>query len=212
MTGVVTGIAALLVVPTLAQGVRDRIRNAPRATSITESQANELTLTVTAVAVRPIQVWVRTAGSVQANPQTLRATVSKADGAFIKPDQRVRAFPPEARSSMFQARVARVVPNGDRLDVTVNLIAPGRQGSPRYVLEIVTEHGEFLSVPNEAIIETGGKRVVYVQNGSSYVQREIQIGLQGELFTEVTGGVKSGEQVVTFGSFFIDAEHKLKGS
>jgi hypothetical protein len=196
-----------------AQGVRDRIRNAPRATSITESQASELTLTVTAVAVRPIQVWVRTAGSVQGSPQTLRATVSKADGAFIKPDQRVRAFPPEARSSMFQARVARVVPNGDRLDVTVNLIAPGRQGSPRYVLEIVTEHGEFLSVPNEAIIETGERRVVYVQDANgSYVQREIQTGLQGELFTEVTGGVKSGEQVVTFGSFFIDADHKLKGS
>ena len=44
------------------QGVRDRIRNSPRATSVTESQANELTLTVTQVAVRPIQVWVRTAG------------------------------------------------------------------------------------------------------------------------------------------------------
>ena len=44
------------------------------------------------------------------------------------------------------------------------------------------------------------------------MQREIQIGLQGELFTEVTGGLKSGEQVVTFGSFFIDADFKLKGS
>jgi len=40
----------------------------------------------------------------------------------------------------------------------------------------------------------------------------VQIGLQGELFTEVTGGLKEGEQVVTFGSFFIDADHKLKGS
>ena len=25
-------------------------------------------------------------------------------------------------------------------------------------------------------------------------------------------GVKDGDQVVTFGSFFIDAEHKLKGT
>jgi hypothetical protein len=197
-----------------AQGVRDRIRSAPRATSITESQANELTLTVTQVAVRPIQVWVRTAGVIDASGKTLQATISKAEAVFVKPGQRVRAFPPEARSSMYQARVAGVAPKGDRVGVTVALIAPARQGSLRYVMEIVTEEIERMSVPNEAIIETGPRRVVYVKDASSdsYAQREIQIGLQGELFTEVTGGLKEGEQVVTFGSFFIDADHKLKGS
>jgi Cu(I)/Ag(I) efflux system membrane fusion protein len=197
----------------LAQGVRDHTRNSPRATSVSESQANELTLTLTAVAVRPIQVWVRTAGVIDASGKTLQATISKADATFVKPGQRVRAFPPEARSSMFQARVAGVAPKGDRVGVTVALIAPARQGSSRYVLEIVTEEVERMSVPNEAIIETGDRRVVYVKDASgNYVQREIQIGLQGELFTEVAGGLKSGEQVVTFGSFFIDADFKLKGS
>lgn len=198
----------------LAQGVRDRIRRAPRATSVSESQANELTLTVTQVAVRPIQVWVRTAGVIDAGGPTLQATISKAEAAFVKPGQRVRAFPPEARSTMYQARVARVSAAGDRVSVTVSLVAPPRQGSSRYVLEIVTEEIERLSVPNEAIIETGDRRVVYVKDASdsTYTQREIQIGLQGELFTEVTGGLTEGEQVVTFGSFFIDADHKLKGS
>ena len=197
----------------LAQGVRDRIRKAPRATSITESQANELTLTVTQVAVRPIQVWVRTAGVIDAGGTMLQATISKADAAFVKAGQRVRAFPPEARSSMYQARVASVAPKGDRVAVTVALVAPPRQGSPRYVLEIVTEEVQKVSIPNEAIIETGDRRVVYVKDASEgYSQREIQIGLQGELFTEVTDGLKEGEQVVTFGSFFIDADHKLKGS
>jgi len=204
----------LLVSPALAQGVRDRIRQAPRATSISESQANELTLTVTQVAVRPIQVWVRTAGVIDASGKLLQASISKADAAFVKPGQRVRAFPPEARSSMYQAKVAGVAPKGDRVGVTVALIAPAREGSSRYVMEIVTEEIEKMSVPNEAIIETGDRRVVYVKDasGGSYGQREIQIGLQGELFTEVTGGLKEGEQVVTFGSFFIDADHKLKGS
>jgi hypothetical protein len=196
-----------------AQGVRDRTRNSPRATSVTESQANELTLTLTAVAVRPIQVWVRTAASIDASGKTLQATISRADGAFVKAGQRVRAFPPEARSSMYQARVTQVVPKGDRVAVTVGLVAPARTGSSRYVLEIVTEEVELLSVPNEAIIETEARRVVYIKDAAgSYGPREIQIGLQGELFTEVTGGLKSGEQVVTFGSFFIDADFKLKGS
>jgi len=197
----------------LAQGVRDRIRRAPRATAVTESQASELTLTVTEVAVRPIQVWVRTAGVINADGRTLRATLSKAEAEFVRPGQRVRAFPPEARSTMYQARVAGVAPAGDRVAVTVSLVSPPREGSTRYVLEIVTEEIERLSVPNEAIIETGDRRVVYVQDGPGrYTPREIHTGLQGELFTEVTGGVAQGDQVVTFGSFFIDADYKLKGS
>jgi multidrug efflux pump subunit AcrA (membrane-fusion protein) len=76
----------------------------------------------------------------------------------------------------------------------------------------VTDRGELLSVPNEAIIETGDKRMVYVQGSEgSYAPREVELGLQGELFTEVVNGLMPGEQVVTFGSFFIDADHKLKG-
>lgn len=209
-----TIVLTLVVSNALAQSVRDHTRLTPgRSTAVTESQATELTLTLTDVAVRPIQVWVRTAGVVDGTGQSITATLSKAEGAFVKAGQRVRAFPPEARSSMYQARVARVTPKDDRFEVVVALVAPGRQGSSRYVLEIVTDQGEFLSVPNEAIIETGGTRVVYVQaSGGRYVPREIEPGMQGELFTQILKGVKPGEQVVTFGSFFIDADYKLKGS
>jgi Cu(I)/Ag(I) efflux system membrane fusion protein len=92
------------------------------------------------------------------------------------------------------------------------MLAPAREGVSRYVIEIVTEPGEFLSVPNEALIEEGDHRVVYVQQEEGrYEPRVVQTGLQGELFTQVTGGAKEGEQVVTFGSFFIDSDFKLKG-
>ena len=206
-----------------AQGIRDRIRgNRERSTAVTDSQAADLTLTKTAVTVRPIQVWVRTAGAIEKGGRSITVMLSSAEGALVKVDQRVRAFPPEARSSMFQARVTSVgrvlsdPPNakaGDRVAVTVTLVAPPREGSRWYVMEIVTDRGELLSVPNEAIIEEGDKHVVYVeQQQGQYVPREIHIGAQGELYTHVIDGVKDGDQVVTFGSFFIDAEHKLKGT
>ena len=69
-------------------------------------------------------------------------------------------------------------------------------------------------MPNEAIIETGGKQVVYVQQqpAAATCRGRSSVGVQGELYTQVLDGLKPGEQVVTFGSFFIDAEHKLKGS
>lgn len=145
--------------------------------------------------------------------RTVSAYVAGAQSALVKVGQRVRAFPPESRSSMFQARISEVVPQGGRVRVKATLTGPGHQGGTRYILEIVTERGEFLSVPTEAIIETGAKPVVYVQQQPGrFVPRAIQPGVQGELYTQVLDGLKAGEQVVTFGSFFIDAEHKLKGS
>jgi len=214
-TVLVTVVVLTLASVPYAQNIRDRIRgNRERSTAVNESQAAALTLTKTAVAVRPIQVWVRTAGAIDKGSRAMTVMLSPAEGALVKVDQRVRAFPPEARSTMYQARVTQVSKAaGDRVAVTVTLVAPPRQGSRWYVMEIVTDRGELLSVPNEAIIEEGDKHVVYVeQQQGQYVPREIHIGAQGELYTHVLDGVKDGDQVVTFGSFFIDAEHKLKGT
>ena len=208
-----TVILVLIAAVSAAQSIRDRIRLSPEKRSpITEQQANELTLTLNDASVRPIQVWVRTAGAIDKAQRSITAALPVAEGANVQVGQRVRAFPPESRSSMFQARVTSVVSRGQTTFVTATLSGPAHAGSARYVLEIVTEPIEALSVPNEAIIESEGKRVVYVQvEKGRYEPREIEAGLQGELYTEIRNGLKAGEQVVTFGSFFIDADHKLKG-
>jgi len=196
-----------------AQGIRERIRRAPRSTVISEGQASDLTLTLTPTVKRPIQVWVRTAGSVDAARHVITVYLTGADAAAVKVEQRARAFPVESRSSMYQAGVTRVTPERGRTRVDVTLRTPAREGVSRYVVEIVTDRGEFLSVPNEAIIEEGTRRVVYVQREQGhYEPQEITTGIQGELFTQVLGGVNDGDQVVTFGSFFIDSEFKLKGT
>jgi hypothetical protein len=208
-----TVVLVLIAAVSAAQSIRDRIRLSPEKRSpITEQQANELTLTLNDASVRPIQVWVRTAGPIDKAQRSITAALPAAEGAKVQVGQRVRAFPPESRSSMFQARVTSVVRRGQTTSVTATLSGPAHAGSARYVLEIVTEPIEALSVPNEAIIESEGKRVVYVQvEKGRYEPREIEAGLQGELYTEIRNGLKAGEQVVTFGSFFIDADHKLKG-
>ena len=197
-----------------AQSIRDRIRLSPeKRTPITEQQANELTLTLNTAAVRPIQIWVRTAGSIDAAGRTITATLPAHEAGHVKVGQRVRAFPPQSRSSMFQARVTRVTVGPAGTSVGVTLSGPAHAGSLRYVLEIVTEPLESLSVPNEAIIETNGTHVVYVETEKGrYLPAAIEPGVQGELYTQVLSGLKDGDRVVTFGSFFIDANHKLKGS
>jgi hypothetical protein len=208
-----TLILVLITALGAAQSIRDRIRLSPeKRTPITEQQANELTLTLNDASIRPIQVWVRTAGTIDKAQRSISVSLPIAEGAQVEVGQRVRAFPPEARASMFQARVTSVANKGSTTLVTATLSGPAHAGSARYVLEIVTEPLEALSVPNEAIIESDGKRVVYVQvEKGRYEPREVEPGLQGELYTEIRSGLKAGDQVVTFGSFFIDADHKLKG-
>ena len=198
----------------LAHGQRERIRlNPRRSTPVTQAQASELTLTLTEVAVRPLQVWIRVAGTVDETRSVVTATVPEAMAARVRAGQRVRAFSPASRSRMYQGTVAQIASRPDGATIRVDLRGQTADAARYYVLEIITEDGEFLSVPNEAIIENGGKPLVYVQEpDGTYTPREIKLGVQGELFTAVVDGVKPGEQVVTIGSFFIDAEHKLKGS
>jgi hypothetical protein len=192
---------------------RERTRPAAQdRTAVSESQALELTLTVTEVAVRPIQVWVRTGGLIDDGRRVVTAKVPGSEARLIKVGQRVRAFSPQSRSRMYQATVSDVIPKEGAVTIRATLMGQALEASRHFVLEVVTEQGESLSVPNEAIIETGGRQIVYVQEGGAYTPRDVQLGVQGELFTQVLAGVQAGEQVVTIGSFFIDAEHKLKGS
>jgi hypothetical protein len=169
--------------------------------------ASPVEIALSEVAVRPVQVWIRTSGRLEKTGPWVLAEVSAQDAARIEIGQRVRAFPLESKSSMHQGKVVRVQDGTVRIELR-------SQSSARsdYLLEIVTERGRSLSVPNEAILEEAGRALVYVQDRSGdFTPREVTTGLQGELFTEITSGLNAGDQAVTFGSFFIDAEYKTKG-
>ena len=198
----------------LPSAQRERTRPNPRrSTTVNASQASELTLTLTEVAVRPLQVWVRTAGVLDDSRRVVTAAVPPSDATRVKAGQRVRAFSPASRSRMYQGTVSQISAASTGATVTITLQGQTLEATRYYVLEIVTEDGDFLTVPNEAIIENDGKQVVYLQEpDGSYTPRDIKVGTQGELFTHVLEGLTPGEQVITIGSFFIDAEHKLKGS
>ena len=212
--GLVFLLSLIAAAPAAGQGVRDRIRLVrPPGTTVTKSQAEALTLTVSTVSTRLIQTWVRLAGTIDTSGKNLAGSLSGSDAALVKVGQRVRAFPPSSKSSMYQARVMRAVPRGLDVNVEVSLVTTAHTDDRFYVMEVVVERGPFLSIPNEAIIEEGDRHIVYVeQEPGQYAAQEIHTGIQGELLTQVLDGVEEGDQVVTFGSFFIDAEQKLKGT
>ncbi|MEO6081014.1 MAG: hypothetical protein ABIQ86_14775 [Steroidobacteraceae bacterium] len=206
-------IATVASAAATAADIRDRIRlDHPAGAAVSPAQADVLTLTLTEIQLRPIQSWVRTAGVIDATGQSLLAILRLADAGLVKVGQRARVFSPDSRSSMHQAKIVRVTQRADGVLIEARVAGIAHITNARYVLEVVVDYGEYLSVPNEAILEEEDRQLVYVKAGDgSYQPRQIVTNLQGERYTQVLEGVVAGEQVVTTGSFFVDAEYKMKG-
>jgi len=79
-------------------------------------------------------------------------------------------------------------------------------------VELKINLGRRLAVPDEAVIDTGLRQIVYVDKGDGYFEpRAITTGLRAEKFVEVLAGLKAGETVASAANFLIDSEAKLKG-
>jgi membrane fusion protein, copper/silver efflux system len=79
-------------------------------------------------------------------------------------------------------------------------------------MEITADLGERSAVPDDAIINTGTRKVVYVDKGEGMFEpREVITGLKAGGLTEITMGVAPGEKVASSANFLIDSEAQLKG-
>ena len=79
-------------------------------------------------------------------------------------------------------------------------------------VELKINLGSRLAVPDEAVIDTGLRQIVYVDKGDGYFEpRAITTGLRAEKLVEVLSGLKAGEKVASSANFLIDSEAKLKG-
>jgi len=193
--------------------VRAQTRIVHRGTAVTEAQAAELTLTLTEATVRPIQAWVRTAGTLDKTGHLLTTFLRSPDAEQVMVGQRVRTFSVAQRTQMYQAKITRVTPEPDGARVEATIPVAALDVGAAYLMEIVVEQGPFLSVTNESIIEEGTGKVVYVQQAAGeYAPRTIHTGIEGELYTQVLDGLAEGDRIVSIGSFFVDADNKLKGA
>lgn len=79
-------------------------------------------------------------------------------------------------------------------------------------VEIKIDLGSRLVIPEDSVIDTGTRQIVYVDAGDGYFEpRQIRIGLKSDGHLEVLDGLKSGEKVAASATFLIDSEAQLKG-
>jgi len=87
----------------------------------------------------------------------------------------------------------------------------------------LTMTGEVLGVPKSAVIDTGERAVVYVDQGpAGYVAKEVALGPEGwtvddagnrlRRFVPILRGLEPGEMVVTRGNFLIDSQSQITGA
>jgi Cu(I)/Ag(I) efflux system membrane fusion protein len=70
-----------------------------------------------------------------------------------------------------------------------------------------------LQVPDDAILESGTRNVVFVSQGEGkLVPREIAVGDHGAGVVEIRSGLKEGEVVVRGANFLVDSESRLKAA
>jgi hypothetical protein len=205
-------LASSLATVAAAQGRRAHTRPThEREVDAIAAREAAISLTVAPIAEQLLQTWIRTAGIIDGDRQTLRTCVTDADAALIRNGQRIRTFPPDSKSSVYQARVRSVTAGDSCVEIEAELDGQAYGDATRFVMEIIVDRGTVLAVANAAIIERDGVELVYEQiHPGHYEPHEIRTGIKGETYTQVLDGVTAGMPIVTIGSFFVDADYRLR--
>lgn len=78
--------------------------------------------------------------------------------------------------------------------------------------QVSVELGESLGVPEEAVMRTGTRNLVFVVLPAHVEPREIQIGESAQGWLQVKGGLQAGEIVATNALFLLDSESRIRAS
>ncbi len=88
-------------------------------------------------------------------------------------------------------------------------LKPGLFGT----VEVELPSSEGLTVPAEAVIDTGEHRYVFVEvKPGRFEPRAVQVGARAGGQVQVLSGLTEGERVAASGNFFIDSESRLRAS
>ena len=132
----------------------------------------------------------------------------------LRADTRVQTLP----GRIFEGRVDYVYPELNAqtrtIKARITLANAGMALRPGMFVEVVLVSAarKALTIPTEAVIQTGTRSVVIVMDGERFRAATVKTGMERDGRTEVLGGLNAGERVVASGQFLIDSEASLKGT
>ncbi len=143
------------------------------------------------------------------------ANVFEKDLERVKQGQAVKVTVPAFPDSPFYGRVLLITSliDPDTRTVRVRTEVPNRDGRLKPEMfanvEIITaSHQTAVTVPLAAVLDDGGKSVVFVADGKEYKKTEVSLGLKSDDRVEVITGLKEGDKVVVKGNYLLMEQSK----
>jgi len=128
------------------------------------------------------------------------------------PDNNIKAkidyIDPILNNTTRTVTVRATLPNND------NLLKPGMLITSDLEIDFKNNESEILSIPKSAVMWTGKRSVVYVKISSTepiFEMREVSLGSDIGDNYEISKGLTKGEEVVSNGTFTVDAAAQLQG-
>ncbi|MFQ6070011.1 MAG: efflux RND transporter periplasmic adaptor subunit [Candidatus Aminicenantales bacterium] len=128
-------------------------------------------------------------------------------------DLRFSAYPDKVFMGRVKAVSPIVNPENKTCRVTVDVANPQEEIKPgmHAEVEIAAEiYKNRLLVPQEAVLVSGGRKLVFVVEGGLAKWRYIEVGLENEDYAEVLEGVKEGEPVIIEGHFTLAHDSRVR--
>ena len=118
-----------------------------------------------------------------------------------------------------RARVSYIQPQVDpatrTVQVRLELPNSGLALKPEMFVnvELKTPQVKRLTVPAEAVLDTGVKKVVFLDRGNGFFEpREVSAGERVGDRVEILKGLSAGERIVTSGNFLLNSESQLRAA
>jgi Cu(I)/Ag(I) efflux system membrane fusion protein len=153
------------------------------------------------------------------DPVWIEAQVYERDLPSVRVGQAAKVSVPSLPGRSFEGKVTFISPTLESATrtavVRVELANPGLLLKPAMFADVLLEEdaGERLQVPSSAVLYTGPRRIVFVDEGHGrLVPRDVVLGARSGDRDEVVRGLSQGERVVTHGNFLIAAESRLQAT
>ncbi|MDD5449818.1 MAG: efflux RND transporter periplasmic adaptor subunit [Candidatus Omnitrophica bacterium] len=205
-----------------AQDLLEKSRFRLKLLGMSDEQITELEATKTAessLVLPEDKVWVY-------------AEIYEYELGWIKPGQEAKvmatAFPGEEFTGIIRSVNPVLDPKTRSARVRFQIDNPELKLKPEMFVDVkinamyVSSDGshEVLAVPREAVLDTGIRKLVYVDAGNgTFLGKEVVLGPeanveiddQTQIFYPVLKGLSEGEMIVTKGNFLIDSQSQLTG-
>lgn len=154
------------------------------------------------------------------NSVWVNAEVPESMAAQVKPGNLVEVRTPAMPGTVLKGKVNALLPeiNASTRTIVARVEVPNPKqelvpGMFATINFASASAQEMLTIPTEAVIQTGKRSVVMVALGDGkFAPVDVEIGLEANGQTEIRKGLDAGQKVVTSGQFLIDSEASLKGT